>query len=119
MIPRHLDFKYLKRAVSIARVLTDKGLMAQFRARGDKLTGPCPVHGGDNPGAFVVNLSNNIWHCFTGCNTGGDVVEFVRRMDQKSHCQVAQYLSSLAGCPAVHHAGRPPAAISPITQMRS
>lgn len=109
MIPHHLDFKYLKRVVSIADVLIDKGLMAQFRARGDKLTGPCPVHGGDNPNAFVANLSRNIWHCFTGCNTGGDVVAFVRRMDRKSHWQVAQYLSSLAGLASTRHAFRPPA----------
>ena len=108
MIPRHLDFKYLKRAVSIARVLTDKGLIAQFRAREDKLTGPCPVHGGDNPGAFVANLSKNVWHCFTGCNAGGDVVEFVRKIDRISYRQVAQYLSSLAGCPPVQHTIRPP-----------
>jgi hypothetical protein len=53
MIPPHLDFKYLKRTISISRVLADKGLISQYKARGDKLTGPCPVHGGDNPGPFV------------------------------------------------------------------
>jgi DNA primase len=110
MIPRHLDFNYLKRAVSIARVLDDKGLTAQFRARGDKLTGPCPVHGGDNPQAFVANLSKNIWHCFTGCNGGGDVIELVRKMDRISHRRVAHYLSSLAGCAPALHATRPPPA---------
>ena len=110
MIPPHLDFKYLKRAVSIAHVLTDKGLITQFRARGDKLTGPCPVHGGDNPGAFVANLSKNIWYCFSGCGSGGDVIELVRRMDRISRGQVARYLSSLAGSTPVYHPIRPPAA---------
>jgi len=109
MIPGHLDFKYLKRVVSIADVLRDKGLMGQYRTRGGKLTGPCPVHGGDNPNAFVADLSRNIWHCFTGCSTGGDVVELVRAMDRKTHRQVAQYLSSLAGLPPACHAGRPSA----------
>ncbi len=107
MTPHHLDFKYLKRVVSIADVLADKGQMAQFKVRGDKLTGPCLVHGGDNPRAFTANLSRNIWHCFTGCNTGGDVVEFVRKMDRKSHRQTAEYLSSLIGSTPVHHAIRP------------
>ncbi len=97
MIPHHLDFKHIKRTVSIADVLAYKGLMGQFRVRGDKLTGPCPVHGGDNPQAFVVDLSKNIWHCFTGCSSGGDVIEFVRKMDGKSYRQVAEYLSPLAG----------------------
>ena len=103
MIPAHLDFKHLKRAVSIAHVLTDKGLIKQFRARGDKLTGPCPVHGGDNPGAFVANLSKNVWYCFTRCAGGGDVIELVRQMDRISRGRVARYLSSLAGCPPVYN----------------
>lgn len=96
MIPSHLDFKNLKRRVSIADVLIDKGLRTQYRNRGNKLTGPCPVHGGDNPRAFVVDLTRNIWHCFTGCNTGGDLIEFVRRMDGKSYRQIAEYLAGLA-----------------------
>ena len=110
MIPPHLDFKYLKRAVSISRVLTDKGLISQFRARGDKLTGPCPVHGGDNPGAFVVNLSKNVWYCFTGCAAGGDVIELVRKMDRMPPGRIARYLSSLAGSTPVHHHVPSPAA---------
>ncbi len=109
-MPADLDFKYLKRAVSIARVLTDKGLISQFRVRGDKLTGPCPVHGGDNPGAFVVNLSKNVWYCFTGCASGGDVIELVRKMDRIPLGQVARYLSSLAGSTPVDHRLWSPAA---------
>lgn len=110
MIPAHLDFKYLKGAVSISRVLADKGLISQFRARGDKLTGPCPVHGGDNPGAFVANLSKNVWYCFTGCAGGGDVIELVKRMDRIPLGQVARYLSSLAGSTPVDQPVWSPAA---------
>ena len=110
MIPPHLDFKYLKRAVSISHVLADKGLISQFRARGNKLTGPCPVHGGDNPGAFVVNLSKNVWYCFTGCAAGGDVIELVRKMDRMPPGQIARYLSSLTGSTPVHHHVPSPAA---------
>lgn len=39
----------LKRLVSIEVVLYDKGLGATLKCRGDRLLGPCPVHGGDNP----------------------------------------------------------------------
>jgi DNA primase len=103
MIPAHLDFKRLKRTVSIADVLAHKGLMKHYKKHGRKLTGPCPVHGGDNPRAFVVNLTENIWHCFTGCNTGGDLIEFVRRMDRKSYRHIAEYLSGLAGTQPVQY----------------
>ena len=96
MIPQHLNFAHLKRRVSIAAVLNAKGVMASFKNRGDQLFGPCPVHGGDNPSAFVVSLSKNIWHCFTGCNAGGDVVELVRHLYGKDYRQTATFLSSLA-----------------------
>ncbi len=99
MIPEHLTFKYLKARVSIAAVLQDKGVNTAFRKRADQLFGPCPVHGGDNPNAFVINLSKNIWHCFTQCNAGGDVVELVRRLDSKTYPQSAAYLATLANSP--------------------
>ncbi len=99
MIPEHLTFKYLKRQISIAAVLQDKGLITAFRKRADQLVGPCPVHGGDNPNAFVISLSKNIWHCFTQCDAGGDLVELVRRLDNKTYRQTAAYLASLANIP--------------------
>jgi DNA primase len=96
MIPQHLNFALLKRRVSIVMVLNDKGVMATMKKRADQLFGPCPVHGGDNPNAFVVSLSQNIWHCFTRCNAGGDVIELVRRLYGKNYRQTAVFLSSLA-----------------------
>ena len=96
MIPDHLNFAYLKRRVSIVTVLNAKGGRTPFKKRGDQLFGPCPVHGGDNPNAFVISLSKNIWHCFTRCNTGGDVIKLVRRLYGKDYRQTAAFLSSLA-----------------------
>ena len=58
------DFKILKQSVSIPQVLGHRGLLDHFKVRGDKLVGPCPVHGGDNPNAFVVSLERDLWHCY-------------------------------------------------------
>ncbi len=99
MIPEQFNFKYLKARVSIAAVLQDKGIITAFRKRADQLVGPCPVHGGDNLNAFVISLSKNIWHCFTKCNAGGDVVALVQRLDNKTYRQTAAYLASLANTP--------------------
>ena len=96
MLPDYLNFQYLKRAVPIVAVLHDKGLRTHLTKRGNQLFSPCPVHGGDNPRAFVVSLSNNLWHCFTKCDAGGDIVELVRRLDGKTYRQAARYLASLA-----------------------
>ncbi len=96
MIPSHLDFKRLKQAVTVEQVLADRGLLGHLRRRGGRLVGPCPLHGGDNPSAFVVNVTKNIWHCFTGC-AGGDVVEMARRLTDGTFAGAARYLAQLAG----------------------
>ncbi len=96
MIPAHLRFSRLKRLVAIEQVLEHRGLLARMRRQTHDLSGPCPIHRGDNPRAFVVSRCKNLWRCFTGCDTGGDVVELVRRLDRCSYRQVSHYLSSLA-----------------------
>ncbi|MBC8422993.1 toprim domain-containing protein [bacterium] len=97
MIPHRLDFRLLKRAVSIEQVLAHRGLLDDLRVRPHQIVGPCPVHRGDNPRAFVVSRSRNLWRCFTGCAGGGDVVELVRRLDRGGYYEAAEYLASLAG----------------------
>ncbi len=99
MFPEHLRFARLKRLVSIEHVLAQRGLLSKLRCRGDMLVGPCPIHHGDNPRAFVVSRNKNLWRCFTACDAGGDVVEFVRRLDKIDYPRVAFYLASLADAP--------------------
>jgi DNA primase len=96
MHPSHLAFSHLKRLVSIERVLTARGVIASLTQRGQRLIGPCPVHHGDHPQAFVVDRAKDLWYCFTRCRGGGDVVELVRRMDHCPYPEVARYLASLA-----------------------
>jgi DNA primase len=69
------------------------------------LIGPCPVHHGDHPQAFVVDLAKDLWYCFTHCRGGGDVVELVRRMDHCPYPDVARYLASLADLPPTRTRG--------------
>lgn len=90
-----LQFDTLKKTVPIPAVLDDKGLLDTFTRLGDRLVGPCPIHGGDNPNAFVVSLGKNLWYCFTGCNGGGDLVDLVRRLDGKNFRQTLHYLRTL------------------------
>lgn len=94
--PGRPDFAQIKQRVSILDVLTTRGLLDTLRRRGHRLTGPCPVHGGDNPTAFTVDLTKNVWFCFSGCGSGGDVIELVRRLDRVSHREAAMWLSELA-----------------------
>jgi len=89
------SFRFLKTRVPIRQVLSDYGLDAQLRAKGHQLTGPCPLHRGDNPTAFRVHLERNLWHCFTHCG-GGDTIELVRRIHCCSYAQAARHLHRLA-----------------------
>ena len=55
----------------IVDLLTRCGVLDRFRQVGGRMFGPCPVHGGDNPRAFVVDLVGDRWYCFTRCRRGG------------------------------------------------
>jgi DNA primase len=56
---------------AIVDLLTRCGAIGRFRQVGGRMFGPCPVHGGDNPRAFVVDLVGERWYCFTRCRRGG------------------------------------------------
>lgn len=121
MIPAHLRFSRLKRLVPIEQVLAQRGLLARMRRQPHTLSGPCPIHRGDNPRAFAVSRHKNLWRCFTGCDAGGDVIELVRRLDRCSYRQVAHYLSSLAGDPhpthpPIEHIAQPPKPFAPYSR---
>ena len=105
MLPAHLAFRRL-RHVPIEQVLLARGV--RLAKRGHNLVGPCPVHGGDNPTAFVVHPAKNLWRCFTHCDGGGDVVELVRRLDRCGYREAAQTLASLAGAAPLSTPSPPP-----------
>lgn len=78
---RFVDFKAVKAAVSMLQVLERYGLAESFKQSGDSLSGPCPLHEGENKTQFRVSISKNCWHCFGRCNDGGNVLEFVARKE--------------------------------------
>ncbi len=90
-----IDFAQLKSVISLEQVLAAKDLLGHFRSRGDNLVGPCPLHHGDNPNAFVISRHKNLWYCFTRCGRGGDLIDFVRLHDGCSFREVALWLASL------------------------
>ena len=90
MIPPSRDFQRLKAAVTIEQVLAHRGLLAGLCVSPHRLVGPCPLHGGDNPRAFVVDRARSLWRCFTACDAGGDVIELLRRLDGVGYADVAR-----------------------------
>jgi len=79
-----VDFKAVKAAITMEQVLQHYGLLDRFKRSGDSLSGPCPIHKGENPTQFRVSISKSIWHCFSACKQGGNVLDFIARMENAS-----------------------------------
>jgi DNA primase len=79
-----IDFKAVKAAITMEQLLDHYGLLDRFKRSGDSLSGPCPIHKGSNPTQFRVSVSKNIWNCFSECKHGGNVLDFVARMENES-----------------------------------
>ncbi|MGA3266519.1 MAG: CHC2 zinc finger domain-containing protein [Verrucomicrobiota bacterium] len=79
-----VDFKAVKAAITMEAVLEHYGLLDKFKRGSDSLSGPCPIHKGSNPTQFRVSISKNIWNCFSECKHGGNVLDFIARMDDVS-----------------------------------
>ena len=76
-----IDFRAVKAAITMEQVLRHYDLFDQFKRSGDNLSGPCPIHRGTNPTQFRVSVSKNIWNCFSECKHGGNVLDFIVRME--------------------------------------
>jgi DNA primase len=79
-----IDFRAVKAAITMEKVLEHYSLLDRFRRSGDSLSGPCPIHKGENPTQFRVSVSKNIWNCFSECKHGGNVLDFIARMEDVS-----------------------------------
>lgn len=88
------NFKWLKSQINIQQVLAAYQLDGRLKHKNDSLYGPCPLHQGNNPTAFRVNLTRGLWHCFTHCG-GGDIVALVRHIENSSYQQAAKSLLRL------------------------
>lgn len=81
---KFVDFKAVKAAVSMEQVLQHYDLLGRMKRSGDSLSGCCPIHQGTNPTQFRVSVSKSIWNCFSECKHGGNVLDFVARMENIS-----------------------------------
>src|SRR5438045_2072998 len=73
-----VDFKTIKRAVTIQQVLARYGV--KLRGTGKELRGRCPIHRGEGADTFHANTQKNAFHCFS-CQAKGNVLDFVAAME--------------------------------------
>ena len=104
---RFVDFKAVKAAVSMLQVLERYGLAESFKRSGNSLSGPCPLHGGENRTQFRVSLEKNCWNCFGTCKGGGNVLDFVARKEGCSLREAALALCDWFQLPTQEKPARP------------
>ena len=68
-----------------------------LKRRGKNLVGLCPFHNEKTP-SFTVYPESRSFYCF-GCGAGGDVISFVRRMDNLDYVEAVKAVAQMAGVP--------------------
>jgi len=94
--PMNLDQLFAQ--VDLADLASVAG--AKLHRTGNTLRGACPLHKGTNTTAFSIytdDTGRQRWHCHTGCNAGGDAIDFVRRSKNLDFIEAANYLADQAG----------------------
>lgn len=66
-----------------------------LKRSGRNMLGLCPFHGEKTP-SFNVNAENGYFHCF-GCGAGGDVITFVRQIENLDYIDAVKFLAQRAG----------------------
>lgn len=71
------------------------GSYVELRRRGRTLTGLCPFHNEKTP-SFTVYPETSSYYCF-GCGAGGDVINFVRNIENLDYIEAIKFLADRAG----------------------
>lgn len=53
----------------------------------------CPFHSGDRDASLKIYPATDSWYCF-GCGEGGDVIDFVAKMDRCSFAEALKRLNT-------------------------
>ena len=66
-----------------------------LKRRGKTLVGLCPFHNEKTP-SFTVYPESRSFYCF-GCGAGGDVISFVRRIENLDYIEAVKAVAQMAG----------------------
>lgn len=90
-----LDYEAIRDSIAMEQLLCEYGIVTQ---RGMAL---CPFHDDHNPSMKVYADG---FYCFA-CGTGGDIINFVARIDQLSNKDAAIKISYITGLPVGDNQG--------------
>lgn len=79
------------------------GQYASLKRAGSNLVCCCPFHNEKTP-SFTLYSNPSHFYCY-GCGVGGDVITFVRRMENLDYLAAVEYLANRAGIPMPRQTG--------------
>lgn len=87
------DLEQIKQKVDIVAFISE---YMPLKKTGANFKGLCPFHNEKTP-SFVVSPERQIWHCFGGCNDGGDVFKFLMKIENIDFPEALKILAQRAG----------------------
>lgn len=91
-MPNDLFIQQLKQYSDIERIIS--GYVPLSR-KGRNLFGLCPFHSEKTPSFFVYPQTQS-FYCF-GCGAGGDVITFIRRIENLEYMEAVRFLAEKCG----------------------
>ena len=91
MIPENV-MEEIKQKNSVIDVISN---YVTLKRAGSNYTGLCPFHNEKTP-SFMASDAKQIFHCF-GCGVGGDVVTFIRRIENLEYVDALKFLAKRSG----------------------
>jgi DNA primase len=79
-----------------ARIEEVVGSYVTLRSTGGTMKGLCPFHDEKTP-SFQVTPSRGYWYCFGACAEGGDVIDFMRKIDNLTFVEAVERLADRVG----------------------
>ena len=90
---REEDIAYVRQHAQIDDIVGD--YVQLKNAGGGQKKGLCPFHDEKSP-SFHVTPARGFFHCF-GCQTGGDVISFVMKMEHTGFTETVERLADRIG----------------------
>ncbi len=97
------EISRFKQEVDLAALVRAKGIELQPHGTGGDLVGCCPFHDDRTP-SLVVSPRKNLWNCLGACQAGGDVFQWVMKVEGVSFRHAYELLKE--GLPGVGVSGK-------------